>query len=822
MRSIAVVLAATLLLTLLHARVDAATPFTVDHMLQQEDIGTTAFSPDGRYLVFERHGRFEDQTEFGRPPFVDRRSKLYVADLDRKGRPRPLFDQAREDGYLLGAFSPDGRRLSYLRTAADRPVAGIYDFKTGRTLEFGFRPDLIYIWWRQQMIWISETEIVYAVTGPERLPRVYSRYTEQMEAQARAWETMRRGRQPTASALGSGRHLNTRPREQRGGLVVADAVTGKYRPIGGGTFISAVASPDGRALAAVRVAPRPLTLDDPMEAYTASAWQKDLLIYDLANGGAPATVCRGCEVFPSIALHGWSPAGDRFVFFARRPGQRWRDAGFWVFDRTTGTARAEPMGGLTLHMPRTGTGSLWDPKFAWLGEQLAVLAAAPGSDAVPSWYLLKAGAAPTGLPVDGLTLVGFGEDALLMAGDGDVWSVPAAGDRRLLTDDLEPVRVVRGHRPTYRSPTPTDTLVLVSAEPSGGSAEAVILGLADGTRASVAMPSGQARVRAVSAPTGRIVYRDDPDNVGILSIGQTGGGLRELMRVNRHLNGVVGGTPYRIDHMAPDGQALTSWILLPPGYRAGSAVPTVVEVYPGSVGGDAYGGRAVWDLHALNRHILAGQGYAVLMPSIPVTYEDVPRDPLDGLAAITLSAVDAAIAAGYTDPDRLAIQGQSYGGYATAGIIGQTDRFKAAVATAGLYNLASAYGVFPVTERMDAEMESAWWGTRLEWAETLQGGMAEPPWRDVDRYMRNSPLMHVDAIDTPFLMMHGDLDSVSMTQAEEMFTALYRLNKDAVFVRYWGEGHVFNSPANIRDMWRRKIDWYDTHLRGVASPPPAP
>ena len=68
------------------------------------------------------------------------------------------------------------------------------------------------------------------------------------------------------------------------------------------------------------------------------------------------------------------------------------------------------------------------------------------------------------------------------------------------------------------------------------------------------------------------------------------------------------------------------------------------------------------------------------------------------------------------------------------------------------------------------------------------------------------------------MIMHGDRDIVSTTQAEEFFTALTRLGKDAVFVRYYGEGHIYNSPANIRDMWMRIMEWY----RETLGPPYRP
>src|SRR3546814_17070706 len=71
--------------------------------------------------------------------------------------------------------------------------------------------------------------------------------------------------------------------------------------------------------------------------------------------------------------------------------------------------------------------------------------------------------------------------------------------------------------------------------------------------------------------------------------------------------------------------------------------------------------------------------------------------------------------------------------------------------------------------------------------ETIQGGMGAPPWDEPERYLRNSPLMHVKNIKTPIMLLSGDRDYVSTTQAAEIFTALTRLNKDAVFVRYFGD-----------------------------------
>ena len=62
-------------------------------------------------------------------------------------------------------------------------------------------------------------------------------------------------------------------------------------------------------------------------------------------------------------------------------------------------------------------------------------------------------------------------------------------------------------------------------------------------------------------------------------------------------------------------------------------------------------------------------------------------------------------------------------------------------------------------------------------------------------------------------MIHGDLDFVPVEQAEEFFTALWRQNKRAKFVRYWGEGHTLRNPANIDDEWRNITDWFGEFLK---------
>jgi pimeloyl-ACP methyl ester carboxylesterase len=84
------------------------------------------------------------------------------------------------------------------------------------------------------------------------------------------------------------------------------------------------------------------------------------------------------------------------------------------------------------------------------------------------------------------------------------------------------------------------------------------------------------------------------------------------------------------------------------------------------------------------------------------------------------------------------------------------------------------------------------------------------PWSDLGLYQRNSPLTYVERVRAPVLLIHGDQDSnVPMEQSEQMFSALVRLQRRASFVRYWGETHALENPANVRDSWQRRLAWFD-------------
>jgi dipeptidyl aminopeptidase/acylaminoacyl peptidase len=105
----------------------------------------------------------------------------------------------------------------------------------------------------------------------------------------------------------------------------------------------------------------------------------------------------------------------------------------------------------------------------------------------------------------------------------------------------------------------------------------------------------------------------------------------------------------------------------------------------------------------------------------------------------------------------------------------------------------------------------------LGWSETGQGRMAGTPWQFRERYIENSPIFHLDSVQTPLLIVQGRLDhAVPEEQSDEVFIGLKRLGKEVEYAKYAGEEHWEGSWAlpNVIDYWNRVIRWFDGHLKG--------
>jgi dipeptidyl aminopeptidase/acylaminoacyl peptidase len=276
---------------------------------------------------------------------------------------------------------------------------------------------------------------------------------------------------------------------------------------------------------------------------------------------------------------------------------------------------------------------------------------------------------------------------------------------------------------------------------------------------------------------------------------------RRLTHINPAFDEYVFGRSQLVTWRSTDGTPLAGALLLPAGYTLGRRYPLVVWVYGGRLR-RAYGNRFGLDPDVYNMQLLATRGYAVFVPDAPQRL----ATPMLDLAKTVLPGVDKIIELGIVDPNRLAVAGFSYGGYSTMALIVQTPRFRAAISIAGAAaNLFTQYG----------QLGSDGFNPGVGWAERGQGLLGGSPWEYRDRYLENSPFFYLDRVQTPLLLINGTLDdAVPAFGADEVFTALRRLGKDVVYVKYEGGGHGLPwwTLAQHKDYYGRVIDWLSSRL----------
>ncbi|MGH7649601.1 MAG: alpha/beta hydrolase family protein, partial [Gemmatimonadaceae bacterium] len=175
------------------------------------------------------------------------------------------------------------------------------------------------------------------------------------------------------------------------------------------------------------------------------------------------------------------------------------------------------------------------------------------------------------------------------------------------------------------------------------------------------------------------------------------------------------------------------------------------------------------------------------------------------LIGAVLPAIDRVGSLGVVDTSRVAVMGVSYGGWTTLALITQTQRFRSAVAFASASDQLSYSGTFRAWDRPWPYAHIVMAPAKM--LESGQQRLGGPMWQYPERYIEDSPVLQANRVTTPTMLIQGDQDFEGIQQAEEFFNALYRLGKRATFVRYIGDTHAIESPANIRDMWQRISAW---------------
>jgi len=240
-------------------------------------------------------------------------------------------------------------------------------------------------------------------------------------------------------------------------------------------------------------------------------------------------------------------------------------------------------------------------------------------------------------------------------------------------------------------------------------------------------------------------------------------------------------------------------LIEPPTVEPGKKYPLVVAVHGGPAG--AHYPLFPASVESFDA-ALANRGYFVFKPNPRGSYGQGSafeqaniKDFGYGDLRDILSGLDAVLQGAQIDPQRVGITGWSYGGYMTMWTLTQTDRFKAAVAGAGLSDWLSYYG----TNNIDTWM-IPYFGTSV--------------YEDPKVYERSSPMTFIKKVRTPTLIVGGDRDAeVPISQSYEYWNALRRLGVKTEFVVYPDEGHFFFKRADQADVMSRLVQWFDTHLQ---------
>jgi dipeptidyl aminopeptidase/acylaminoacyl peptidase len=202
----------------------------------------------------------------------------------------------------------------------------------------------------------------------------------------------------------------------------------------------------------------------------------------------------------------------------------------------------------------------------------------------------------------------------------------------------------------------------------------------------------------------------------------------------------------------------------------------------------------------------ASAGYVVFIPDI--RYK--PGYPAKGAYDCIMSGTDHVLKLYKNiDSTRMGLQGQSWGGYQTAQLITMTKRYAAAMAGAPVSNMFSAYGGIR-------------WGSGLNRQfqyESTQSRIGKTIWEAPELYIENSPLFHLNKVNTPLLIMSNDQDgAVPWYQGIELYTGMRRLGKPCWMLNYNGDDHNLTKLANKIDLSIRMRQFFDYYLLNKPAP----
>jgi dipeptidyl aminopeptidase/acylaminoacyl peptidase len=819
-----------------------ARPYTVTDQLQLETIGyNTAVDPGGRWIVWEQTPRYDQLPDYGIGRFCaceGTGARLMAVDLSA-ARPSaaPLFAADPLKSYWLEGFSPNGRYLLFYTATAGRIELGVYDLELRKVTTFNVAP-AVPLMGRHRSAWIANDEFVFSALPEGDQPATISLRRHTGERLAQEWQKAWRGVEPTGSEVSS--HVQDQDDAfLPGRLLRANASTGELRQMADGLYENLEPSHDGRFLAGLRQ----LRRVQPQPGVADVDWvltRSQLYLFDLRQGGAGQRLVPDKDVFPVTLA--WAEDSDRLAFFAWEKGAGARQGMFHALEANTGAIVPYAHTGLDL-VPERERGFAEKPERAlWIDGKLAVFAreqadrrAAPRftystEDSFktvratpPHWFLLDAKGEALKLTgkLGSISPIPVNADAhsLTVLADGAVWRVsPGRAPRKLTArapgkwNHPNPVRWSTAHDPFPASAS--------FIEETADTLRVALLDQTNDVVSVVTSPGADAILMAGSAPRHTALFRQRKGAVTQLLLRDASGRQQQLAKINEHLASVTPGEwlqfKYTVQsHLGP--RELESCALLPPDYQPGRRYPLIVDVYPGiRPRCGLASSRAIDDIGEHMRpwepNILAARGYIVVQPTTPSELIRTAAGPIAGMTDVVLPAVDALVAQGYADADRVGLFGFSQGGFSSLWVATQTPRFKAVVSGNGWSDMYSDYFQSTIYHHFYTDL-IPYIGDSVRYeVDGGDFGLGVSPYANPDRYLSNSPLFHAKQITTPLLMIHSDMDAINFMQYEMMFTALYLQRKEVKFLRYRGEGHGISSPANVRQSTASVLAWYDQWL----------
>jgi dipeptidyl aminopeptidase/acylaminoacyl peptidase len=247
-----------------------------------------------------------------------------------------------------------------------------------------------------------------------------------------------------------------------------------------------------------------------------------------------------------------------------------------------------------------------------------------------------------------------------------------------------------------------------------------------------------------------------------------------------------------------EGARVQSFVVKPYGFEKDRKYPVLLLIHGGPQGFWGHSWTYRW-----NAQVFAAAGYVVVMPNprgstgYGQKFIDEINGDWGGRAFDDIMAVADYIVTGmpYADSSRMTAAGGSYGGYMIDWILGHTQRFKALISHAGVYDLESEFGA---TEEL--------WFPLWEFGGT--------PWDKPETYAKWSPNKHVPDFHTPTLVVTGEMDfRVPYTQSLELFTALQMQKVPSKLVVFPDEGHWVLKPQNSLLWYKTFIDWMDSWVK---------